>query len=39
MAYYFEFKNKKLIKALKTEKKKRNRGKKLNLLGKKDDSQ
>lgn len=32
-----EFENKKLIEALKAERKKRNRGKKLNLLGEDDD--
>lgn len=38
MAHYLEFENKKLIKALKTEKKKQNRDKKLNLLNEKNDN-
>lgn len=33
---YLEFENKRLLEALKTEKKKQNRGKRLNLLGEKD---
>lgn len=37
-ANYLEFENIRLIKALKTEKKKRNRGKKLNLLSEEDNS-
>ena len=38
MAHCLEFENKRLKKALKAEKKKRNRGKKLNLMSEKDDS-
>lgn len=38
IAYYLDFKNKELIEALKAEKKKRNKSKRLNLLGKEDDS-
>lgn len=37
-ANYLEFENKELIEVLKTERKKRYRNKKLNLLGKEDDS-
>ena len=36
MADYLEFENKRLIEALKAEKKKRNRGKWLNILGEED---
>ena len=38
MAHYLKFENKRLIKALKAEKKKRNRDKNLNLLNEKNDS-
>lgn len=37
-ANYLEFENKKLIEALKAEKKKRNKSKRLNLLSEKDNS-
>ena len=37
IAHYLEFKNKGLMKALKAEKKKRNRDKKPNLIGEEDD--
>ena len=37
MAHYLEFENKGLIEALKAKKKKRNRGKKLNLISKEND--
>lgn len=36
-AHYLKFENKELIEVLKAKKKKRNKGKKLNLLGEKDD--
>ncbi len=36
-AYCLEFENTRLIEALKAERKKRNKGKKLNFLGERDD--